>query len=629
MPQQDSAWALNMIFKKKIISRQRNKPDYHLYQYTWELLARLFIFPLFILMAAGKLDRVINNRMKKNLQKIVSSEKRFYPNPTEEEEMENILFHIVQKTTFILAALFLILMLGINCLIAQTPGTASADLNIGNINATILNGGDMFRNLSTSQPGFEVPKGSGKHSIYAAALWIGGLDDSSTLRLAAQTYRQTGNDFWPGPLDLSGNPSPSAPWDYVWKVNKSTVDYHILHWNDTGYTVPYELSSWPANGSPPYAPILAPFVDLNGNYIYEPALGEFPYIKGNQATYSIFNDAANVHSESQGLPLGIEVHQMSYEINSPVDSFLNNTVFIRYEIGNRGYHSYHDLYIGIWVDFDLGNYLDDYAGTDVGRNMIYAYNADSIDDDSAGYGANPPAQGMLFLNYNLSHSLYYDNQGGAPTGNPYSPDHYYNYLMTKWGDGMPVTYGGDGRDSLNPVCNYMFPANTDPSFPGQNWTMASASLSPTDVRMLGSIGPLTLPADSFLVIDVAFPWARGYNGPQSSITALQMAADSILNRYMNGTITSSVAQALQDKATPKKILVYPNPLTSESEIVFPNPDMQKFIFKMMDISGRIVMQKDDIRTERLKIGKNNLKPGIFTVLLQSETNFYTTLVVVK
>ena len=37
---------------------------------------------------------------------------------------------------------------------------------------------------------YEVPKDSGKHSIFAHDHWFGGVDDGGALRLAAMTYRQ-------------------------------------------------------------------------------------------------------------------------------------------------------------------------------------------------------------------------------------------------------------------------------------------------------------------------------------------------------------------------------------------------------------------------------------------------------
>ena len=82
-----------------------------------------------------------------------------------------------------------------NCAI----GTSQTELDINNVRTTILNAGDMWWDLSNGR--YEIPKGSGKHSMFAGALWIGGYDDNGQLKVAGQTYRQSGTDYWPGPLD--------------------------------------------------------------------------------------------------------------------------------------------------------------------------------------------------------------------------------------------------------------------------------------------------------------------------------------------------------------------------------------------------------------------------------------------
>src|SRR6187455_159021 len=78
---------------------------------------------------------------------------------------------------------------------------AQADLDINNVRTTILVGGDMWWDLSN--PKYEVPVGTGKNSLYAGCLWIGGVDAGGQIKVAAQTYRQTGIDFWAGPMDTS------------------------------------------------------------------------------------------------------------------------------------------------------------------------------------------------------------------------------------------------------------------------------------------------------------------------------------------------------------------------------------------------------------------------------------------
>ncbi len=78
-------------------------------------------------------------------------------------------------------------------------GTAFDYLDINNVKARFNSAGDKFWDM-TSKAEFEVPKGSGASSLFAGSIWIGGYDAGHQLKMAAQTYRQTGNDFWPGPL---------------------------------------------------------------------------------------------------------------------------------------------------------------------------------------------------------------------------------------------------------------------------------------------------------------------------------------------------------------------------------------------------------------------------------------------
>ena len=61
----------------------------------------------------------------------------------------------------------------------------------------------MWRNRSTGDADYEVPKGSGEFVIYAGSLWLGGTDANNQLKLAAMRY--SGNDFWTGPLSYDEN----------------------------------------------------------------------------------------------------------------------------------------------------------------------------------------------------------------------------------------------------------------------------------------------------------------------------------------------------------------------------------------------------------------------------------------
>src|SRR5690606_17793116 len=108
---------------------------------------------------------------------------------------------------------------------------------------------------------YEVPKGSRKHSLFAGSIWVGGYDPQGQLKVAAQTYRQDGNDYWPGPLEDNDDVTATtcAEWDRFWKVNKSDIiafrdvmdrsnnaNTSEIE-NDTRYDA---IREWPATGNP-------------------------------------------------------------------------------------------------------------------------------------------------------------------------------------------------------------------------------------------------------------------------------------------------------------------------------------------------------------------------------------------
>ena len=86
------------------------------------------------------------------------------------------------------------------------PGSLNTaiDMDINNVRAHLMTGGDMWWNIGEQVAAYEIPKGSGKSSQFAASCWIGGFDKQGQLKVAAQTYRQDGNDYWPGALDVNG-----------------------------------------------------------------------------------------------------------------------------------------------------------------------------------------------------------------------------------------------------------------------------------------------------------------------------------------------------------------------------------------------------------------------------------------
>lgn len=87
---------------------------------------------------------------------------------------------------------------------AQIPNTFAKFLDKNKVNARIHTVNNKFWNIyGNGMNGYEVPKGKGTHAQFANSIWIGGFDNQGKLHMSANTYRQAGVDFWPGPLDTS------------------------------------------------------------------------------------------------------------------------------------------------------------------------------------------------------------------------------------------------------------------------------------------------------------------------------------------------------------------------------------------------------------------------------------------
>ncbi|MDQ3108647.1 MAG: T9SS C-terminal target domain-containing protein [Bacteroidota bacterium] len=466
-----------------------------------------------------------------------------------------------------------------------TPASAKTDLEINNVRTTIMTGGDMWWDLTTAR--YEVPKDGKAHSIFSGALWIGGLDAGGQLKVAAMTYRQTGNDFWPGPLDtttVSIDLATCNQYDKHWKITKKEVEDYALYLQglgEPGYTIPLVIQNWPGNGSASMGQghYLAPFFDANGDGNYDYTAGDYPgfdltgsggcskfQLFGDQVLWWVFNDKGNIHSETGAAAIGLEIHAQAFAFST--NDEINNMTFYTYKIINRSTVSMNNTYFGQWTDADLGAYDDDYVGCDVGRGLGYTYNGDANDGSSAlpvlgTYGANPPAIGMDFFEGPLadpgdgidndhdgnldeigeqiimSKFVYYNNDQSI-TGNPDNATHFYNYLSGFWKDGTPFTYDLNAYGGSQNA-DYMFPGTSDPTGIGTggailngNWSEATVNNSPADRRMMQSAGPFTLQPGAVNYITVGAVWARAANGgPLASVELMRTTDDKAQRLFDN------------------------------------------------------------------------------------------------
>jgi len=444
------------------------------------------------------------------------------------------------------------------------PASASADLDVNNVRTKILNGGDMWWDLNN--PKYEIPKINDlnavrKNSLFSGAIWIGGYEQGN-LKIAAMTYRQRGSDFWPGPLDDANGATSSSFCSQYDKIYQVTRDEIISHWEEylasgTVISPSENISKWPGDrvdrlfGKEP----MAPYFDADGDNQYRPEAGDYPILqtecRGNKIAkennkpedqpdkmlWFVYNDKGNIHSETNGLPIGLELQTTAFAYAT--NDEINNMTFYKTKIVNRGSSTLDETYFGEWVDADLGNYADDYVGCDVGLSLGFCYNGDDNDEGILGYGLNPPSIGVDFfesprkdtilngvpttIELGMSKFVYYNNDFTIK-GNPQQAIDFYNYLRGRWRNGDCIKFGGDGFSGS--VCtNYMFPGNTDPAHANENWTERSAGNTPQDRRFLQTSGPFSLKPGAINYITVGVVWARtSSGGAEGSLTLLKAAS---------------------------------------------------------------------------------------------------------
>jgi len=502
-----------------------------------------------------------------------------------------------------------------------TPATGKMDLSLNNVRARINTGGDMWWDLQGNAL-YEVPRGSGKMSMFSASLWIGGVDVNGQLKLAALRYRQVGNDFWPGPLTTDGTaaitPDVCLKYDKHFPITRMEVNMHIAWHNDPAsypdYEIPRSIKEWPAHGDVSLGQSywLAPFYSPNGNIVYTPEDGDYPYydisnelcksdvktpegngiladqvIKGDQTLWWVFNDKGNIHTETQGDAIGMEIRAQAFAFST--NDEINNMTFYSYELINRSTYRLTETYFSQWVDPDLGSHTDDYVGCDVKRGLGYCYNGKATDGDGAPhhYGVQPPAIGVDFFQgpymdvdgldnpkydalgnqicdvsingvnfgdgiidnerFGMRRFVYHNNQG-VPNymTDPDIAIQYYNYLKGIWKDNTKMLYGGNAHSSsgaYGPEADFMFPGDSDPCNWGTGgmppngpvyWTEETANNLPHDRRFMQSAGPFTLEPGAVNYITVGIVWARASTGGAfASVELLRLVDDKAQRLFDN------------------------------------------------------------------------------------------------
>ncbi|MFC2111445.1 T9SS type A sorting domain-containing protein, partial [Bacteroidota bacterium] len=410
--------------------------------------------------------------------------------------------------------------------------------------------------------------------------------------------------------------------------------------------------------------------DNDNNGIYDPSFGDYPLIKGDQSIYYIYNDARNIHTETGGSKVNVEIHVMAYAFNC--NGPLGNTIFVNYKIYNRSTFNLFNTSIGVFTDLDLGFPYDDFIACDVKRGSFYCYNGDSIDGNGLppSYGTQPPSQAVVVLGGPYMNSDGIDNPKIDSLGNPLCdnsinglnfgdgitdnerlgltkfyqygintntpiyqpvpPSYYYNYVKGYLHDSTRISFGGSGHiygnpPAYGPACNFMFPGDTDPCNWGTGgvvpngpvyWSEESTGNVPYDRRSISVTGPFSFAAGQMHELDLAYVWAKAdAGGPFASVELMRLAIDSVRYYFINDSTPCEGSFTDVDYKTWEEDIIqdfniYPNP-SNDKITIMQSSDIEYNRYEIFDIIGKSVVSG---KLEELTIVNINILPnGLYFV----------------
>ena len=273
-------------------------------------------------------------------------------------------------------------------LMADVPMNKSIKSSLNNVQSMMVDSSYNFisRDIDTyiSNNGLMIdyhPRGDSSlrykdvSAIFQGSVWAAGTVDGS-IRAIVGDYTQ---DMGPGSYG-----------------SDATSDAFKIYYVHTGmFTDPAnydDFQNWPINQG-------APFVDVNGNGIYEPlpAGDDYPHFIGDKVAFFVANDGDPAYKLNfQTSPMNLEMQFLVYSFDQPVSDYLAQSLFFKVLVINKGTDEINNTYFGVFFDDDLGYAGDDLVGVSVDRGLGFTYN-DGDDSSMSGAGIQPFVKGSDFL----------------------------------------------------------------------------------------------------------------------------------------------------------------------------------------------------------------------------------------
>lgn len=447
-------------------------------------------------------------------------------------------------------------------------------------------------------------------------------------------------------------------------------------WQEWNNAVTLGAPFYDGNGDGIYNPI-----DLNGNGQWDPNEDK-PMLTGNVTTWCLYNDGVNPTSRRyfDVLPQKLEIAQTVFAFSNS-EFNLNEAIFVKYSITNKGTINQNEIYFSFAADADIDPYYANAVGSDSLLQMIYTY----VYNDSTGYyGINAPAVGNVLIlgpheyiagitftdingngiydngidipldtaykfvgaglpfealpgamNVKMNGTQYY--MSSHPTlGDPSTKYALRNYLLAgMFGSGTPInpctfTFGNGSTlpncSSINPKFIY----SGDPEA-GTGWL----NILGLDTRMMANVGAFSLSPNETKEIIYAFITGRG-TSHKNSVTVLKNNVPQIKEAFKNNF---PVVIGIKDNMNfqPDEFILfqnYPNPFNPVTKIKFSVPVVETFqgislplTIKVYDILGKeistLINQEMKSGVYEVEFDGSQVPSGVYFYQLRTE-NFVQT-----
>ncbi len=454
--------------------------------------------------------------------------------------------------------------------------------NIGNWGFWLNYNGQTGHDPFTNGSGGYYPRGTSTAIYMDGVIWGGWMrepatDDTIKLRVGGIGYQIGTVPGWIQDDGTGVDPDNERVRLYRIRSDWATLTagqvkqdaaeiYNVSLANVTSTMIDAIIAQYKADWKDWPADLGAPYVDGNGNGVYDPTLDEngmaivgdgmdYPGIaNADQVLWIVVNDLnrSKTYAHSGAPPIGLELQVTLWAYNQP-GAGLGQIVFKKYRLINKSGTYIDSMFIAQYSDPDVGDYSDDLVGCDVPKSLHYAYNGNVTDAEYQKFGLAAPAAGFDFFQgpivksddpndkavFDLKYRSGYKNlpmtsfgyfAAGGSISDPQMGVYdftlnWYNmlngYIPTNDINNPTPFYYGSGPHAGEPT---KFPADGDPvadpngvesDIDGQG-----ANMSAGDRRMFAASGPFTMAPQDTQELVVALVGGMGSDN-LSSINAMK------------------------------------------------------------------------------------------------------------